>query len=123
MRRVGAATLLRLAPLGCVAVWLAACAPPSRGDYAEILIETNPPGATCTVTRADQRVGVVDPTPGIVNIDPAMANGLSVACWRHGFADIAIALPPNPAANAWRYPEPQSVLIPLAPVRPLILTR
>jgi hypothetical protein len=113
---------LRFCAFSFAALALAGCAP-SRGNFAEILIETNPPGAACTIVRAEQPVAVVDATPGIVNLDSAAATGLSVACRRRGYADIAVALPPNGAANAWRYPEPQSVLIPLAPVRPRALTR
>lgn len=64
------------------------------GCYAEhwqdtdILVSTMPPGADCTLTRGTEKVGEVNPTPGIAMVSRD-AGDIAVACRRAGYADAA----------------------------------
>jgi hypothetical protein len=64
-------------------------------NYAELLVNTAPPGASCTVTQAGQPVTVVEPTPAIAVLD-LRASGVAVACRRYAFEDAAVVVPPRP---------------------------
>jgi hypothetical protein len=57
---------------------------------ADILVSTMPPGADCTLTRGSEKVGEVNPTPGIAMVSRT-AEDIAVACRRAGYAD-AIAV-------------------------------
>ena len=64
----------------------------SRPDRTEILIDTTPPGASCTLTRLGQPIARVVATPAIALVEPS-ADEISVLCRRQGFADAAATLP------------------------------
>ena len=55
-------------------------------------IRTEPPGATCTVTRGGTTLGMVDPTPGTLIVDHSDKD-LTVTCrkpgWRETVGTIA----------------------------------
>jgi hypothetical protein len=110
----GVAAALSLALAGCHQL---------RSDLAEILINTTPPGAACTLTRMDQPIATVDPTPGIVMLDPSATSGVNVICRRSGFADVAIGLPPPVPSGKGGGPEPQRLDIPLGAPSPLARSR
>ena len=55
---------------------------------AEILVSTMPPGAACTLTRANEKVGEIAPTPGIVVLSRS-PDDVAIACRRAGYADAA----------------------------------
>ena len=44
------------------------CATVTTGSDQTITIDTDPPGATCRMTREDEVIGVVNPTPGSVSV-------------------------------------------------------
>jgi hypothetical protein len=52
----------------------------------DILVSTMPPGADCTLTRGTEKVGEVNPTPGIAMVSRD-AGDIAIACRRAGFAD------------------------------------
>jgi hypothetical protein len=54
----------------------------------DILVSTMPPGADCTLTRGNEKVGEVNPTPGIAVVSRA-ADDIAIACRRAGFADAS----------------------------------
>jgi hypothetical protein len=97
---------------------LAACTS-LRSDKAEILVTTNPPGAACTLSRLQQPIGSVGPTPGIIQVDPEATTGLTLLCRRAGYADTTVNVPPNVTVSSWgsSYPEPQRIDVPLLPLR------
>ncbi|HEY1795162.1 MAG TPA: hypothetical protein VGG57_03495 [Stellaceae bacterium] len=54
----------------------------------DILVSTMPPGADCTLTRGGEKVGEVNPTPGIAMVGRD-AGDIAIACRRAGYADAA----------------------------------
>ena len=111
--RSGAAALAVVLLAGCTAE-------PRR---AEILINTIPPGAVCTLSREGQPVAATAPTPAIAIVDP-IPGDLNVLCRRPAFADAAITIPVAPAPrDALSYgsgrplaTHPERVDIPLVPL-------
>jgi hypothetical protein len=81
---------IRLATVALAATFIAGCS--SIPEPPELLVNTVPPGASCTLTRAGQPIGNIGPTPGIALVDPS-AGGMTVECRRQGFADAVVALP------------------------------
>lgn len=67
-------------------------------ERAEILVVTNPPGASCVLSQAGHPVGTAEPTPAIALVALAPAE-IGVLCSRPGFDDAAAALPPPPSAR------------------------
>jgi hypothetical protein len=69
---------------------LSACSllPWSHG-YAEVLVNTDPPGASCTLTRAGQPIATAGPTPAIALVDPGTTD-IGVTCQRPAFEDASI---------------------------------
>jgi len=57
-------------------------------QQADILVSTMPPGADCTLTRGNEKVGEVNPTPGIAMVSRS-GDDISITCRRAGFADAA----------------------------------
>jgi hypothetical protein len=67
------------------AIAIAALTGCAGGDErAEIMVQTNPPGAACALVREGKPIGTVDPTPGIALVDKSDAD-VTVACTRNGF--------------------------------------
>jgi hypothetical protein len=61
---------------------LAGCA--GGDDRAEIMVQTDPPGAACTLVREGKPIGAVDPTPGMALVARSEAD-IAVTCTRNGF--------------------------------------
>jgi len=57
-------------------------------DRVQILADTIPPGASCTVSRGDQLIGHVDSTPGIVLVPNGEADYL-VVCRRNAYQEVS----------------------------------
>jgi hypothetical protein len=57
-------------------------------QQTDILVSTMPPGADCTLTRGPEKVGEINPTPGIAMVSRD-AGDIAIACRRPGFADAA----------------------------------
>lgn len=102
---------------------LAACEPPPQPPG--LLVNTTPPGASCTVTRAGLPPIVAEPTPAIARIDVGDAAStpaapVTVSCHRHGFADATITVPvaqnaPPGYATGYSATYPDQVDIALVP--------
>lgn len=58
---------------------LGACATIVEGSDQTISISTAPTGATCTMARAGQTIGIVHATPGVANIEKSK-NDITVTC-------------------------------------------
>lgn len=78
MRRLPLLFAIGLATAGCV----------SRPDVAEVFVETQPPGAACTLTRDGLPIATVAPTPGIAMVPPA-ATDIAIECRRNGYREAA----------------------------------
>lgn len=79
-----------LAPL-LLALTLPACATITTGTTSTISVVTDPPGASCSLTRGGETVGIVNPTPGSVSVSKSM-RAIDVRCTRpgHGIGTAAI---------------------------------
>jgi hypothetical protein len=65
---------------------LAACATIAKGSAQTIAIHTDPPGAACTLTRAGQLIGDVNPTPATVSVFKA-DKPIMLRCRKQGYAE------------------------------------
>ena len=66
-------------------IWIVAgCATVTTGSNDTVTIDTDPTGATCHVTRGDKQIGVVNPTPGSLEV-PKSQHDLTVRCDREGY--------------------------------------
>jgi len=75
---------MRARLLGIVAAMAAGCATITTSSHQSLEVTTEPPGAICKVTRGAAALGVVNPTPG--KLDIAKGSGrLSVACGKEGY--------------------------------------
>jgi hypothetical protein len=73
--------LLCLLPL---AAGLPACATITTGSNHTLSVMTEPAGAACNVVRDGKTVGVVNPTPGSVQLSKSIKD-ISVNCTRPGY--------------------------------------
>jgi len=69
--------LLRLSLL----LLLPACGTLTTGTSQSVSVTTEPPGATCTLTRRGEVVGMVNPTPGTVTVSKSSSD-IEVRCTR-----------------------------------------
>ena len=65
---------------------LGACATVTGGTTQNMTVDSDPQGAICTLTRAGQTIGVVNPSPGTVRIDKSK-NAIAVSCRKPGYQD------------------------------------
>jgi hypothetical protein len=65
-------------------VVLSGCATLSHGTTQQISIATEPPGASCTLTRQGLSIARVDPTPGIALVERGESD-LLATCSKPGY--------------------------------------
>ena len=65
-------------------VALPGCATLSHGTTQQISIATDPPGASCTLTRQGLGIATVDPTPGIALVERGKSD-LLATCSKPGY--------------------------------------
>lgn len=65
---------------------LSGCATVTQGTTQPLTINTDPPGASCAVKKDDKTMGVVNPTPGTVQVEKGWG-ALTVACQKEDHAD------------------------------------
>ena len=70
--------------LGSFSILITGCATITTGTTQSILVDTNPPGAICRFNRDKIDVAVVNPTPGMLNIDKSV-HPMSVYCTKEGY--------------------------------------
>jgi len=75
--------MLRLLAVGCLLL-TTACASITQGTTQSIAVVTDPPGATCTLHRNGEQIGMVNPTPGSVTVGKS-SRAIDVRCNREGF--------------------------------------
>jgi hypothetical protein len=73
---------------------LPACATITSGTSQSLSVLTEPAGATCTVTREDAVLGVVNPTPGTLTVSKS-ARDMSVRCTRAGHSPGVASVVPQ----------------------------
>ena len=73
-------------------VVLPGCATLSHGTTQQISIATDPPGASCTLTRRGLSIARVDPTPGIALVERGESD-LLATCSKPGYETGRRSLP------------------------------
>jgi hypothetical protein len=84
--------LLRSLCLLALVATLPACATITSGSSQSVTVITEPAGAACNLQREGATVGVVNPTPGTVQISKSVQD-ISVRCTRQGHSPGVVALP------------------------------
>ena len=75
---------MRTAILVAAALALSGCASIVKGTSQDVAINTNPPGARCELMRGATSLGVVDPTPGVLNLDKS-SESIQIKCDLEGY--------------------------------------
>ena len=75
---------MRTAILVAAALALSGCASIVKGTSQDVAINTNPPGARCELMRGAASLGVVDPTPGVLNLDKS-SESVQIKCDLAGY--------------------------------------
>ena len=84
MKRNGLAAFGRLVMLCSLALASPACATIIHGTTQELSINSEPPGASCTVDREGAATGVVNPTPGKLTVR-RHKDSIAVSCALDGY--------------------------------------
>ena len=65
---------------------LGGCATLTTSTSQTITLTTEPPGAACTFKREGQVIGIINPTPGSLNVSKSHSD-IDVTCVKEGFLD------------------------------------
>lgn len=68
------------------AIILSSCATIMEGRSQEIAVNTNPPGAECTLYRNGKAIGLVPDTPGSALIEKSK-DDITIACIKKGYQE------------------------------------
>ena len=79
------------ASLCAILALLSGCATLTKGTSQTVTVNTDPTGATCTLTRDAQPLAVVNPTPGSIPISKG-AGTVAIICKRSGYLEAAGAM-------------------------------
>ncbi|HBM90711.1 MAG TPA: hypothetical protein DD400_02375 [Rhodospirillaceae bacterium] len=90
--------------LGAVSVLflLSACASVIEGRSQEVVVKTDPAGASCTLVRNDTPLGTISPTPGTLYLQKTK-DDISIKCTKKGYADASYLLQSGAPENNWLY--------------------
>jgi len=72
--------------LALAALLTSGCATIVKGSSQGVSVKTDPPGASCELSKQGKPVGVVNPTPGTVQLGKG-ASALDVICKKPGYLD------------------------------------
>jgi hypothetical protein len=78
--------IVALPMLAAVLLLSGGCATLTKGTSQPVTVQTEPEGATCTLTRDGSTVAVVNPTPGTVTVGKSHTE-LAVRCAKSGYLD------------------------------------
>jgi hypothetical protein len=81
----------RLALAAAFVLLASGCATITKGQAQTVTVNTDPAGATCTLSRDGATIAVVNPTPGSISIGKA-SGAISVLCRKTGYQDASGAL-------------------------------
>lgn len=71
-----------------VAVAMGGCSSIIEGTSQDIVVNTDPSGAACLFEREGRTIAMVDPTPGVANIDKTK-HDITIKCSKDGYEDAA----------------------------------
>ena len=80
--------------LSVAALLTSGCATISKGSSQEFTVRTDPPGATCELSRKNISIGVVDSTPGTIQLGKDMSP-LEIVCRKSGYLDGSEKVAPH----------------------------
>jgi hypothetical protein len=83
--------VFRLVPLSALLL-TTACASITTGTTQSVAVDTNPPGASCVISREGTQIARVPVTPGTVTVDKS-SRALEVRCTREGHGDGVAVVP------------------------------
>jgi hypothetical protein len=86
--------------LALTALLTSGCATIVKGGSQGVTVKTDPPGANCDLSRKGQSVGVVNPTPGTVQLGKS-ATALDVICRKPGYLDASTKL--SSSVQGWTF--------------------
>lgn len=72
------------AALAVVLALLGGCATITTGHSQSVVVDTDPEGATCRLSREDKDVAVVNPTPGTASLSKSFGR-VDVQCTKEGY--------------------------------------
>lgn len=78
--------ILSIIVFGIIVLGMSACATITTGNSQTVTINTEPPGATCTLSRGGSTVAIINPTPGSVAVSKSI-KAISVLCRKDGYQD------------------------------------
>ena len=77
-------TWMRVGSMAVTITLASGCATITTSSRQSLTVTTEPAGAVCKVTRGAATLGVVNPTPGKVDIEKG-SGGISIACGKEGY--------------------------------------
>lgn len=80
--------VLAMATLAAIVTLCSGCATITKGSSQTVTVNTDPTGASCTLTRDASTLAVVNPTPGSVSIAKS-STPINVLCRKTDFLDAA----------------------------------
>jgi hypothetical protein len=89
---------LRYLALTGLIITLPACSSIIEGTSQEIVVNTNPAGANCELTREGQVIGRINPTPGAITIKKTK-HDITMNCSKDGY-EVATYLNKSDVAGA-----------------------
>ncbi len=126
---------MRLSSLVAVPLLLSGCATIVNGSNQSVTVSTDPPGASCKLSRQDETLGAVPMTPGSVQVSKSK-NDMVVTCDKPGYQTAVISKSPSfggatfgniilgggvgavvDAASGANYTYPSEVHVAMAPVQ------
>lgn len=81
-------------------VALTGCSSIIEGRSQEIMINTNPAGASCSLKRLDEVVGTVSPTPSSIYIEKTKYD-IIITCTKEGYEDATYINKSGSAGATW----------------------
>ena len=88
-RHVG--SIFRIVMLSLCAVWVSGCATIVKGTDQTITLTTDPNGAVCDLERQGKMIGMIDPTPGTLEVDRDK-DEILITCNLEGYEETASIL-------------------------------
>ncbi len=79
---------------------LSGCATVIEGTTQEITVITDPPGASCSLTRRGELLGTIAPTPGTLKIDKTK-HDIQINCQKDGYDDSSARDESDRAASSF----------------------
>ena len=85
---------MRLSFLIAGSLMLSGCATIVNGSTQSVTVSTDPPGASCKLSRQDETLGAVPMTPGSVQVSKSK-NDMVVTCEKPGYQTAVVSKSPS----------------------------